>query len=153
MGVCLMSNVYKELGAKVRRYRKAKHYSTAELADRLGVSAGFINNLENGRNDVFKLELLINILKELDLPLEEFFQLKPVHIRQISVDENNATFSIKKLDGESQEKIDFINHHLNYIVRSFLTTISEYSCSQVAIEEISRSTVSHLETIRNLKKA
>ncbi|MBB6218094.1 transcriptional regulator with XRE-family HTH domain [Anaerosolibacter carboniphilus] len=147
-----MPDIYKSFGEKIRKYRKAKHYSTAEFADRLDVSAGFINNIENGRNDVFKLELLSIMLKELDLPLEELFQLEPVNMRYISLNQDGHTLAIHKINGEPEEKIDVINHHLNYIVRSFLSTISEYNCSAAAIEEISKCTVTHFETIRNLKK-
>jgi transcriptional regulator with XRE-family HTH domain len=147
-----MPNINKELGEKIRRYRKAKHYSTAEFAERLGVSAGFINNLENGRNDVFKLELLSSILKILDLPFEELFQFEPVSMRYITIDQDGHNLALQKIDGEPEEKISLINQHLNYIVRSYLTTISEYGCSQAAIEEISKCTATHFETMRNLKK-
>lgn len=147
-----MSIIYKDLGDKIRKYRKAKHYSTAEFAERLNVSAGLVNNIENGRNDVFKLELLTAIMKELDIPLEELFKLEPVSIRPISVDANSQSFFLEQIEGENNEEISIVNQHLNYIVRAFLTTVSEYGCSKTAIEEISRSTSTHLEVIRNLKK-
>lgn len=147
-----MSTIYKEIGEKIKKYRKAKHYSTAELAERLNVSAGFINNLENGRNDVFKIELLNNIMKELDIPLEELFQLQPINLRWLSIDTKQNNLLLHKLENDSPQEIDLINKYLNLIIRSFLATIEEYGCVLEAIEEISKSTTTHLEVIRNLKK-
>jgi len=147
-----LSTIHKEIGEKIRNYRKSKHYSTAELAERLNVSAGFINNLENGRNDVFKIELLNNVMKELDIPLEELFQLEPINLRLLSVDEKHNYIQLAKFNDEANKDIDLINKNLNLIIRSFLSTVEEYGCGKDSIDEITRSVTTHLEVLRNLKK-
>ena len=147
-----MSAIYKNIGETIRNYRKSKNYSTAELAERLNVSAGFINNLENARNDVFKIELLNSIMKELDIPLEEFFKLEPINMRWLYVDTKHKSLQVHKVDNDSKEDLYILNKNLNSVVRSFLATIDEYGCKKEAIEEITKSTNSHLEAMRSLKK-
>jgi len=100
-----MPNIYLELGKNIRKYRMIKELSTPELANRLNISTGLVNNIENGRHDVFKLELLLNIMKELDVSLGELLQLDAIDIRSIHFQQqlkkilNNetSTKSIKEL--------------------------------------------------------
>jgi ribosome-binding protein aMBF1 (putative translation factor) len=40
------------LGTVIKNHRKYKDLTTQQLTDKLNVSAGFINNMENARNDV-----------------------------------------------------------------------------------------------------
>lgn len=146
-----MAKIYEKLGNTVRKYRKANHYSTFDLADKLNISSGLVNNLENAKNDVFKLELLINLINELHIPVEELLQLDEINIRQIHI-KNNETLFIQKTENESEETIEFINHHLNLILKSFLYTALEYSPNKEVIESISSDITTHLKTIRNLKQ-
>ncbi|MEJ8554836.1 helix-turn-helix domain-containing protein [Tepidibacter sp. Z1-5] len=145
-----MPKLYQNLGNTIRNYRKSKNYSTAQLADKLNVSAGLINNLENSRNDVFRIELLTSLIKELDIPLEELFQLDPINIRPLHIN-NEGSLYIKKLDTESEDIINFINHSTNLVIRSLLSTISEYDSNKQAIEYITQDIISHLQILRNLK--
>ena len=51
-------NLNKHLGNLIRSKRKYCGYSTQELADKIGISAGSINNIENAKTDTFNLKLL-----------------------------------------------------------------------------------------------
>lgn len=63
-----MDTLQMEFGKMVRKYKKEKEYSTQKLAELLGVSVGLVNNIENGKSDVFKLTLLINLIYTLNIP-------------------------------------------------------------------------------------
>lgn len=62
-------NLNKHLGNLIRSKRKDCRYSTQELADKLGVSAGLINNIEHAKTDTFNLKLLNDLSNALDIDL------------------------------------------------------------------------------------
>lgn len=61
------------LGRQIRELRKAKGLSTAELADAIGRSAGYVNNVEHDRTDV-SVTSLDQISKALGVHISWFFQ-------------------------------------------------------------------------------
>ena len=86
----------RRIGVKIRESRKKKGYSTGDLSDKLNVSVGLINNLENGRNDVFKIKLLTNICKELDIKVEELLEINEFKLVNLQID-NSIYIKIKKM--------------------------------------------------------
>ena len=62
-------NLNKHLGNLIRSKRKYFGYSTQELADKIGISAGSINNIENAKTDTFNLKLLNDLSNALDIDL------------------------------------------------------------------------------------
>jgi len=62
-------NLNKNLGDLIRYKRKNCGYSTQELADKIGISAGSINNIENAKTDTFNLKLLNDLSNALDIDL------------------------------------------------------------------------------------
>lgn len=62
-------NLNKHLGNLIRSKRKYFGYSTQELADKIGISAGSINNIENAKTDTFNLKLLNDLSNALDTDL------------------------------------------------------------------------------------
>jgi predicted transcriptional regulator/DNA-binding XRE family transcriptional regulator len=59
------------LGAKVRALRRREHITQAELAKRLGVSASYLNLIENNRRPL-TAKLLIKLAQEFKLDLTSF---------------------------------------------------------------------------------
>ncbi|MFT9497788.1 helix-turn-helix domain-containing protein [Anaerosolibacter sp.] len=146
-----MYKIYDELGKKVRMRRKEKNYTTAELAERLGISAGLVNNIENAKYDVFRLELLLQITNELNVSLGELLQLNTLDVRNIEFNENFLP-SIETQGEDTQEDIQFCNHQLNLVIRSFLTTISEYGITRENIETISNHILHEFDTLVKLHR-
>lgn len=62
-------NLNKHLGNLIRSKRKYCGYSTQELVDKIGISAGSINNIENAKTDTFNLQLLNDLSNALDIDL------------------------------------------------------------------------------------
>ena len=65
----MYDNLSKKLGELIKYKRKDCRYSTQELADKLGVSAGLINNIEHAKTDTFNLKLLNDLSNALDIDL------------------------------------------------------------------------------------
>ena len=137
-----MNTTYERLGELIKSHRKEKQYSTSTLSEKLGVSVGLINNLENGRNDVFKLELFENLVKELGIPLEELFD-----IHSIDIDNIIENYSIN----DNEELSTSISKNLKLIIKTYLDTITQYNYDVESIEYISSNIVGTLETIQHLK--
>lgn len=144
-----MANIYKDLGKKIRKYRKEKNYSTATFAEMLEVSAGLINYIENGKYDVFKLDLLNRISNILNIPLNRllpFADLDPQRINFI----NEKISLITDRDPSIEENINLIDYNLNLILNSFLNTISEYSYSKEGIEILSNHILEEFNLLTQL---
>ncbi|MEJ8553346.1 helix-turn-helix domain-containing protein [Tepidibacter sp. Z1-5] len=144
-----MNNICKQFGINIRKYRNEKGYTTAELAKYLNVSAGLVNNIENSKNDVFKLELLLNLPKQLDVSLSDLLPTAKMDIRQMNTD--NLTIDISnKTNLYSNEEIDLINNNLNLIINSFLNTIFQCKYTEDRIKTITSHITEDFDFIRKL---
>lgn len=133
-----------KLGQTVKKYRKTKKLSTQELANKLGVSVGFINHMENGINDTFKLKLLKELIKTLDIPFDEIVGVSspivttsqskeivisiPTKVLEINststknlLETINTYIEVISLADSNEELINIINSHIN----SYLNTIKK----------------------------
>jgi transcriptional regulator with XRE-family HTH domain len=54
-----------ELGQRIRMIRDKKGFTVKEFAQKIGVSAGYLSNLETGKTDNIKFDVLDKIQKEL----------------------------------------------------------------------------------------
>jgi len=144
-----MPNIYLELGKNIRKYRKKKELSTPELAKRLNISTGLVNNIENGRHDVFKLELLLNLMKELDVSLGELLQFDGIDIRSINLHQQLKKILSNEVS-TSDAKIDYLNSNLNQILTSYLATLSKFDYDDSAIDYITKHIVEQLNFIKNI---
>lgn len=68
----MADDIIMQISNKIKEKRKAKGITIQELADRAEVSKGLISQIENNRT-VPSLLVLINIIKALQLDMNEFF--------------------------------------------------------------------------------
>lgn len=61
----------KNLGQQIRLFRTKKGIGLNEYAQQLGVSAGYLSNLETGKTDTIQLALLDRLFQELNLIQEK----------------------------------------------------------------------------------
>lgn len=117
-------------GTIIKNARKNKGYSTQYLSKLLGVSTGLINNIENGKTDVFNLHLLYNLSNILDIPITQIisYDLLPINVSskntsndfnlilnrliEFSVKVNGDKSKINTLCNKLIYEIDFIQKHL-----------------------------------------
>jgi transcriptional regulator with XRE-family HTH domain len=59
--------MFQQLGIKIRTIREQKGYSLNQFAKKIGVSSAYLSNLETGKSDTIKLEVLENLSDELQL--------------------------------------------------------------------------------------
>ena len=128
-----MNKLVIDAGKLIKYKRKAKGYSTQELAKLLDVSPGLINNIENAKNDTFNINLLYKISSTLDIPVTEIISynldtvlnsildsseipsylklnVKPLFKALIQLS-NNKNISSEKMDIILEKLIDDINFH------------------------------------------
>ncbi|MEJ8553756.1 helix-turn-helix transcriptional regulator [Tepidibacter sp. Z1-5] len=143
-----MCEIYKKLATTVKVHRNTKQYSTATLAKKINTSVGLINNLENARHDIFKLDLFNALITELHIPLDQVFTFQKLDLNPIYC-ENNI-LQIQQPKDQSGKAIENINHNLNLIISSFVSLSQEYNHSEQAMYSITKNIVSNIETMRNL---
>lgn len=130
------------LGLLIKKYRNSKGYSTQELATKLDVSAGLINNIENARNDVFRLELLTHFMQVLDIPTNEVL---------VSILIGN-TINTKEESSTSYDDLKNITtEYINIISSKFAATISQYEEKELAVKLIGNHLLEELESIKQIK--
>ena len=66
--------IYTIVGKNIKRIRKEKGLTQAELADRIHYNVGTISNIENNSYQTFSLEFLYIISKEFNISFDEFFK-------------------------------------------------------------------------------
>lgn len=140
----------KVLGQLIQKQRKSKNYTIPEIAEKLGVSVGFISNLENGKNDVFKLDLLSKITRELDLSLTEIAPELSIQIDQIDMNTSKDKIEIQ-LTNQGIKNIELINQQVTAIVDTYLKAISEFEYHPEAIKAISNHLINELEYSNKIK--
>lgn len=117
-----------KLGNLIRTNRKYNKYSTKELADKLQVSSGLINNIENGKTDSFNLALLNNLSAILEINIIDFISLNLNNTNSLSFNNkdienkymlltsqlNNLVFSNKIDDNTTILLLDKLLIELNF---------------------------------------
>lgn len=111
-------NLNKNLGDLIRYKRKDCGYSTQELADKIGVSAGSINNIENAKTDTFNLKLLNDLSDALDIDLclalskkntNQNYSINPIRINEdIANKHNEVIYKLTSLINNNSNKINTI---------------------------------------------
>lgn len=66
-GLQVDDSIIIKIGKLVKETRLKKQFSTKELAEKLDVSAGLINNIENGKSDTFNIILLEKLCSTLGI--------------------------------------------------------------------------------------
>lgn len=106
-----MNELLIKLGNLIRTNRKYNKYSTKELADKLQVSSGLINNIENGKTDSFNLTLLNNLSTTLEIDIINFISL--------NLNNTNLSFSNFSTDNKDiEDKYIVISSQLTNLVFS-----------------------------------
>ena len=103
------------IGLRIAYFRKLKHLTQAEFANKISINKNYLSHIESGSaNKVLSLPLLIKIAKALDVELALLVDLSDLdnsknEIRQ-QLDEMKAMFEeIKKFNAELDEMMNDMN--------------------------------------------
>lgn len=146
-----MSELNRTLGDIIKKYRKLRGYSTQAFSEKFDISCGLINNIEHDKSDFFKIDLLMNIIKELDIPLDEIRMLLKLSINKISP--NSVKGEVNNILVEDDfEEVEYLNTYAESIIKSFCNAIHDYENRQEAAAIISAIILKTLESLQNLKE-
>lgn len=65
-----------KVGEIIRAKREEKGYTLVEFSQKIGISAGYLSQIENGRKTNPKLEIILKIIHELDIEIEMLLGLQ-----------------------------------------------------------------------------
>lgn len=95
-----------EVGKRIKYYREKKGWSLREFAERVGLSHGYLGQIENNKRDP-NLKILEQIANALDIEFLDLFSVRqelPIELKEIGVEW--ITFSSEmKEKGLSPEEI------------------------------------------------
>ena len=77
------------VGELIKAKREEKKYSLADFAEIIGITPGYLSQIENGHKKNPKLEILLKIVKELDIDLSTLLGIES--------QEENSNFKIPPL--------------------------------------------------------
>lgn len=101
-----------DIGSRIRTIREKKGISLNKFAKIIGVSSGYLSNLESGRTNTVNLEVLNIIQTELNImPIEEHSELSE-RIQRIERD-------LVNLNQDKPEMVQFILHNIEESIHYF----------------------------------
>ncbi len=59
-----------KVGEIIKQKREEKNYNLIDFAQKIGISAGYLSQLENGRKVNPKLDIILKIISELDIDID-----------------------------------------------------------------------------------
>ena len=65
-----------KVGEVIKAKREEKNYTLVDFAKEIGISPGYLSQLENGRKANPKLETILRIIKELDIDIDMLLGLE-----------------------------------------------------------------------------
>lgn len=145
-----MNNISAHVSSTIKKYRKEKKITTEKLADLLTVSVGTINNIENKRYNTFKLDLLFEIMKILDIPL---YQLLNIDDNSLSLTINSTDYKLfLELPFADKEIINLYIEKLIELNENLVQAISSYEDVKNSMELSFNILNLNLNTIINISK-
>jgi transcriptional regulator with XRE-family HTH domain len=109
--------MFQDIGQRIRIIRSQKGIGLNEFAKELGVSAGYLSNLENGKTETIELSLLEKLQEEL--------ALLPLPSDSEAVDEWN--FRLQRAASQLQELAQHDSHSAHYLLESLERGIDWFS--------------------------
>lgn len=145
-----MNNISAHVSSTIKRFRKEKNITTEKLADLLTVSVGTVNNIENKRYNTFKLDLLFEIMRILDIPLSQLLKVDDNSL-SLTVNSNDYKLSLD-LPFADKEIINLYIDKLSELNKNLVQTISSYENKKRYLEIIFNMLNTNLDTIKNTSK-
>ncbi|MBE6069179.1 MAG: helix-turn-helix transcriptional regulator [Clostridium lundense] len=126
-----------QLGETIRKYRKQKGYTMAQLANKLEISIGLLSNIETGKTDSLQLNLLNNLVKTLAIP--------PSELQLFS-----EPYPIKELNINIVEDYNKIKPSLEALLNAFISVSSALSFDEYKTSLVANMLVEELNNINKL---
>lgn len=116
-----------KFGEIIKSKRQEKQISLVDFADKLDISPGYLSQLENGRKSNPNLEVILKVIKELDLNMEMLLGLDENKTNSIRVPSLLGLILAKDRNCKVLENTD--------ILKKFCALIDEILGSKYAVEK------------------
>jgi len=102
-----------ELGQRIRRARQTRGVTGAQLAERIGVSANYISELERGVKKNPSMQVVAGMAEVLNYPVDYFFGVEERRIRHYIPQDLNSYVqeSVVAKYGPSSADLSDLNDH------------------------------------------
>lgn len=140
-----MENYYINLGSLIKEKRLQKGLNTQQLADILGVSIGFLSNLENAKTDTFNVDLILKLYNTLDISLFSFLP-----ISNSSLHSGNL-LSPAQLNETPNNMVNILSQNIDTIINTYINCIKNHNYDPQFIDKITPKLIQELNYTDNFK--
>jgi transcriptional regulator with XRE-family HTH domain len=131
-----MDDLITRIGKLVKERRLSKGYSTQELADKLSVSTGLINNIENSKTDTFNVTLMSKLCSELDISIPALLLENPQSIKDSLAIHNNIPESL--------------SIHINRIIEEYALAAIKLNFNTDKLEKLSKKLLHEIKFVTSI---
>jgi transcriptional regulator with XRE-family HTH domain len=100
-------NMLKGIGVQIRTLRKQKGISLNELASKVGVSRGYLANLETGKTDSIQISVLEQLQNELKILPDELVK-KLAEENEFDLKLKRINLLLKELHNQDPSETEFL---------------------------------------------
>lgn len=93
----------KNLGSNIKRLRKEKGWSQAQLADKIGSHLSHVNRIETGKYTP-ALETVVGIATALDVPVDHLINSTDGNVEEIRIEDQQFSERVKLLNTLDEEE-------------------------------------------------
>lgn len=140
-----MESYYINLGNLIKEKRLQKGLNTQQLADILGVSIGFLNNLENAKTDTFNVDLILKLYNTLDISLFNFLPISNSNLHPGNL------LSSTQLNETPNNMVDVLSQNIDAIVNTYINGIKNHNYEPLFIDKITAKLIQELNYIDDFK--
>lgn len=133
-----MEDIITKVGQVIKEKRLLKGYSTQELAEVLDVSAGLINNIENGKTDTFNLIFMKKVCDILEISI--------LSILANESEEVKGTLNI------ACNANGILSNNVNDIIEAYLQTAIKLNYDLTKLERVKEKVVYELSFISDISR-
>lgn len=133
-----MEELIIRIGKLVKQKRLEKGYTTQELAEKLDVSVGLVNNIENGKTDTFNIALMDKLYSTLDIELISLLA--------------NKTDDILKFLNVSHEVPKNLSKNINILIDEYLGAAIKLNFNNKKLETILNKIIYEIKFLSEVEK-
>jgi len=147
-----MSSIGKELGYKIKSFRKSNNLSTQYLAKQLNISTGLLNNIENARNDVFKLDLLLRITDVFNITLAELLEFDLNNIERVNTYKDGKIYIEFNIANTNNIVSNKITSSIKHLLDAYLELLREHNFNEESVDYINNYILQTFSLVKHINK-
>lgn len=114
------------VGFRLRELREKARFTQAALAEKAGLTAKYISEIENGHRDI-RVATIERLAKSLKLNPAELLNFGPALQARTPEDSKELELTMSRLRGMLRERDDKVHQHVLHVVREVLRLLDAVS--------------------------